>query len=221
MAIISYIIADDHEIFRHGIRNVLNRDHKLRCLGEAQNGKELMELLKTAKPHVLLLDIKMPEMDGVQVTAKLKELYPDIKILVLTMYDEEQVILHMLDLGVNGYLVKTSSPTEIAKAIYKVYEEDYYLSDMVSKLMLKNRQQRNNLPLRHKKDVELSAKEKEILRLMCLEMTTAEIGEKVFLSPRTVEGIRRSLLEKLDVRSSTGLIIYAVKNGILDSEPQK
>jgi len=219
MAIISYIIADDHEVFRHGIRNVLNRDHKLKCLGEVKNGKELMDTLRTCKPHVVLLDMKMPEMDGVQVTTQIKEQYPEIRILILTMYDDEEVILHMLDMGVNGYLVKTATPTEIIKAIHKVYEEDYYLSDMVSKLMLKSRHQKNNLPLRYKKDVELSSKEKEVLRLMCLELTTSEIGARIFLSPRTVEGIRRSLLEKLEVRSSTGLIIYAVKNGISeDSE---
>src|SRR5690606_5088272 len=115
MAIISYIIADDHEIFRHGIRNVLNREHKLKCLGEAENGKELMAMLKETKPDVILLDMKMPEMDGVQATEKIKELYPDTKILMLTMYDDEEVILHMLDMGVNGYLVKTTSPAEIAK----------------------------------------------------------------------------------------------------------
>lgn len=216
MAIISYIIADDHEVFRHGIRNVLNRDHKLKCLGEAENGIELMALLQASKPHVVLLDMKMPEMDGVQVTAKMKELYPDIKILILTMYDDEEVILHMLDMGVNGYLVKTATPNEITNAMHKVYEEDYYLSDMVSKLMLKNRQQKNTLPLRYKKNVELNDKEKEILRMMCREMTTAEIAARVYLSPRTVEGIRRRLLEKLEVRSSTGLIIYAVKKGIAE-----
>lgn len=218
MAIISYVIADDHEIFRQGVRNALNRDHRLKCLGEAENGKQLLTLLRKGKPqpHVVLLDIKMPEMDGVAVTAAIRQQYPDIRILVLTMYDEEAVILHMLDLGVNGYLVKTATPAEITQAIHKVYEEDYYLNDMVSRLMLKSRVQKNNIRLQHKENVTLSDKEKEILRFMCQELTTAEIGEQLFLSPRTVEGLRSGLIEKLGVRSSTGLIIYAVKNGIAD-----
>lgn len=217
MAIISCIIADDHEIFRQGIRNVLNRDHKLKCIGEAENGLALLQLLQQHKPDVILLDMKMPEMDGVQATAKIKELYPTTKILVLTMYDEEEMILHMLDMGVNGYLVKTASPAEILRAIHKVYEDDFYLSDLVGKLMLKSRQQKNDIPLSHKKNVVLNDKEKEILRLMCKELTTTEIGTAIHLSPRTVEGIRSTLIDKLEVRNSTGLIIYAVKNGIADA----
>ncbi len=216
MAIISYIIADDHEIFRNGILNILNKDHKLKCLGEAENGNELLNLLIISKPDIILLDLKMPEMDGLAAIGHIQQLYPTIKILVLTMYDEEEVILHLLDKGVNGYLVKTTKPSEIIRAIYRVYEEDYYLSDLVSRLMLKSRKQQSELPLKHKKNIELKDKEKEILRLICLELTTAEIGKKVYLSPRTVEGIRRNLLEKIGVRSSTGLIIYAVKNGISD-----
>jgi DNA-binding NarL/FixJ family response regulator len=215
---ISYLIADDHEIFRHGVRNVLNKDPNIVCVGEAQNGKELMTMLRTAKPDVLLLDIKMPEMDGVEVVTKMKELYPDVKILILTMYDDDEVVLHMLDLGVNGYLTKTSTPNEITNAIHKVCREDYYLNDMISRLMLKSRQQKNNLPLQHKNGVFLNDKEKEVLRLMCQEMTTNEIGKQIYLSPRTVEGIRRNLLDKLEVRSSTGLIIYALKTGIAEKK---
>lgn len=215
MAILTYIIADDHKVFRQGLRYTLNTDPQLKCIGEAENGKQLLQLLASIQPDVILMDLKMPEMDGMEATKAIRQLYPDVKILVLTMYDDEQFVLHMLDMGVNGYLIKNADPDEIIKALYTVHENDYYFNDMVSRLMLRTIVNKKQVQQRTKENVQLSDKETEILRLICLEHTNAEIAEKVFLSQRTVEGIRSTLLEKIGVRNTAGLVMYAVKKGIV------
>lgn len=213
---ITYIIADDHKVFRQGIRYTLNADESLACIGEADNGLQLLDLLKENIPDVILLDMKMPEMDGMEVTKRIRETNKDIKIIVLTMYDDENFVLHMLDMGVNGYLIKDSDPDEIIKAIYAVCENNYYFSDMVSKIMLRSLVDKNRVQQRTKENIQLNDKEKEILRLICREYTNAEIAAKVFLSQRTVEGIRSALLDKIGVRNTAGLVLYAAKNGIAD-----
>ncbi|MBN8670495.1 MAG: response regulator transcription factor [Chitinophagales bacterium] len=216
MAIITYIIADDHKVFRQGLNYTLNSDAQLKCIGEAENGAQLLQLLDSIQPDVILMDMKMPEMDGMEATKAVKAKHPNVKIIMLTMYDDENFVLHMLDVGVNGYLTKNADPEEIIKAIHTVNENDYYFNDMVSKLMLKTIVKKKQIEQRTKENVQLNDKEKEILRLICLEHTNAEIAEKVFLSQRTVEGIRSTLLEKIGVRNTAGLVVYAVKNGIVE-----
>jgi len=215
MAAIQYIIADDHLIFRQGIKYSLSKDKTLQCIGEAGNGEELMALLQTHRPDVILMDLKMPGMDGLEATRQIREQYPAIRIIVLTMYDDENFIIHMLDLGANSFLVKNAEPEEIRNAIHAVHENEYYFNDLVSKTMLKTLVQKNKGVPRFKKEVTLNDKETEVLRLICEEHTNAEIASKVFLSPRTVEGIRANLLEKIGVRNTAGLVLYAVKQGIV------
>lgn len=214
MAIISYIIADDHKIFRQGLKISLIDDHKLKCTGEAGNGIELLELLKGKQPDVILLDLKMPEMDGLETLKQLRELYPELKIIVLTMFDEEHFILHMMEAGANAYLLKNADPREIKTAIHSVYENEYYFNDLVNTTLLRKVVQQKKAP-RFREEIRLNERETEILQLICQEFTAAEIGQKVFLSPRTVEGIRSALLEKIGVRNTAGLVMYAVKNGIV------
>lgn len=216
MANITYIIADDHKVFRQGLNYTLNSDAALKCIGEAENGAQLLQLLNSIQPDVILMDMKMPEMDGMEATKAVKAKYPKVKIIMLTMYDDENFVLHMLDMGVNGYLTKNADPEEIIRAIHAVNENDYYFNDMVSKLMLKTIVKKKQIEQRTKENVQLNDKEKEILRLICMEHTNGEIAEKVFLSQRTVEGIRSTLLEKIGVRNTAGLVVYAVKNGIVD-----
>jgi DNA-binding NarL/FixJ family response regulator len=218
MSLIKYIIADDHRIFRQGLRYSLSDDHKLKFVGEAGNGIELLELLKKQKADVILLDLKMPEMDGLEVTKELRKLYPDLRIIVLTMYDDENFIIHMLDMGANSYLVKNTEPEEIKTAMHAVVENEYYFNDLVSKTMLKSIVQQRNVSPRFKPEVQLNDKETEVLKLICAEHTNAEIAAKVFLSPRTVEGIRANLLEKIGVRNTAGLVLYAVKHNLVSQD---
>jgi len=213
MAIIRYAIVDDHKIFRQGLRYALADDHKLKLVGEAENGMALMQLIEKQKPDVVLLDIKMPEMDGFAATKIIRSGHPGIKILMLTTFDEENFILHLLELGINGFLLKNAEPDEIKKAIHHVFENDYYFNDLVSKAMLKTITHNNSDKLKFKA-ARLNDRETEILRLICQELTTTEIAAKIFLSPRTVEGIRTELLEKTGVRNTAGLVVYALKNDI-------
>lgn len=211
---IKYIIADDHKIFRQGIRFALGEDTQLTCVGEAEDGKELMTLLQKVKTDVILLDLKMPKMDGIDAAKAIREKHPDLKIIILTMHEDDNFILHMLDIGVNGYLAKSTDADEIIVAIHEVYDNQYYFNDMVSKAMLKSLVEKNQIKPKFKDGIELSDKEREVLKLICEEHTNAEIAEKIFLSARTVEGIRSSLLEKIGVRNTVGLVLYAVKNGL-------
>lgn len=213
---IEFVIADDHHIFRQGLKLVLADDNGLHFAGEAENGIALLELLKTVSPDVILLDLKMPEMDGFEATKEIRKRFPEIKILILTMHDEEHFILHMLEAGANGYLLKNANPGEIQQAIHAVYETNHYFNDLVSKAMLKSIVHKNIAQPDFKNAVALSEKEITILRLICQELTSAEIGEKVFLSARTVEGIRAGIMEKIGVRNIAGLVMYAAKNGIAD-----
>jgi DNA-binding NarL/FixJ family response regulator len=215
MAIIKYVIADDHLIFRQGLRYALADDHKLKFAGEAENGRKLVELVKKQMPDVILLDMKMPEMDGMEATKALHQLHPEIKILMLTSFDDEQLVLHLLELGINGYLLKNSEPDEIKRAIHSAYENGYYFNHLVNNTMLRAITRKTHAELKMKEEIKLTDRETDVLKMICQELTTAEIAEKIFLSPRTVEGIRTTLIEKIGVRNAAGLVLYAVKHGIV------
>lgn len=216
MPAIKYAIADDHKIFRQGLRFALSDESAIECIGEADNGISLLQLLEKEQPDVVLLDLKMPEMDGMQTTQEIRKLYPDMKIIMLTMFDDEHFIIHLMENGANGYLIKNAEPDEIKTAIRSAYETGYYFNDLVSNTMLKSLVKKEKASPRFKQEIKLNERETEVLKLICQEHTAAEIGEKVFLSARTVEGIRANLLEKIGVRNTAGLVLYAVKNGIVE-----
>lgn len=212
---IKYIIADDHTIFRQGLRMVLADDKHLELLAEASDGLKLMEILKVETPDVILLDLKMPGMDGMEATRDIRQKYPHIKILILTMHDDEQLILHLLEAGANGYLIKNADADEIKLALHACYENGYYFSDYISGLMLRTLVLKNKAPLNYKQQIIFNDRELDVLRLICDGCTAVEIGKKIFLSNRTVEGIKADLLERIGVRNTAGLIMYAVKQGIV------
>lgn len=214
MATIQYIITDDHKIFRQGLRLALHNYPDLKFTGEAANGLELLSLLEQQTPNVILLDLKMPEMDGREVLKKIRAKYPNVKILILTMYEEEHFILHLIEEGANGYLLKNAEPDEINLAMQTVVENEYYFNDLVSAAMLRNMLQKSKIANRVKVGIKLTDKEEEVLRLICAERTASEIAKEIFLSQRTVEGIRSLLLEKTGARNTAGLVLYAIKNGI-------
>jgi len=215
MSIIKYVIADDHLIFRQGLRYALADDHKLKFVGDAENGIKLVELVKKQMPDVILLDLKMPEMDGLEAAKTLHGIHPEIKILMLTSFDDEHFILHLLELGINGYLLKNSEPNEIKKAIHSVYENGYYFNHLVSTTMLRAITHKSNADLKLKEVIKLNEREIEVLKLICNELTTSEIAAKIYLSPRTIEGIRTTLIEKTGAKNIAGLVLYAIKSGIV------
>ncbi len=215
MAIIKFVIADDHTIFRQGLRYALADDHKLKFVGEAEDGKKLLELVKKQMPDVILLDLKMPEMDGMDTTKILHSIHPEIKIIMLTSFDDEHFIMHLLELGINGYLIKNTEPDEIKRAIHAVYENGYYFNHLVSNVMLRAITHKSHADLKLKDEIKLTDRETEVLKLICEELTTTEIASKIFLSPRTIEGIRTSLIEKTGVKNIAGLVLYAIKSGVI------
>jgi DNA-binding NarL/FixJ family response regulator len=212
---INYLITDDHSIFRKGLRLALSDDEHLQCLGEAGDGQELLELLKEVQPDVILLDLKMPKMDGMEATKEIRKRHPDVKILILTMHDDEQLVVHLMEAGANGYLIKNADADEIKLALHACKENGYYFSDYVSGLMLRSIMHKSKPQTKFKEGVVLNEREREVLTCLCEGMTATEIGQKVFLSARTVEGIKATLFEKIGARNVAGLIMYAVKQGIV------
>lgn len=209
-------IADDHKIFRKGVILSLRHYTNIQFVAEADNGEELINLIPETNPKVVLLDLRMPIKDGIETTKFLVKNYPDIAILILTMHDEEKFVLYLMENGANGYLLKNADPQEIKKAITEVATKGYYLTNFVNKILLKKAQIKAKNPGSLNNNTELSAKEKEILKYICLEYTSAEIGEKMSLSARTVEGIKERMMERFGVKNTAGLVFYAAKNDLVD-----
>jgi DNA-binding NarL/FixJ family response regulator len=212
---IKYAIADDHEIFRHGVKLVLSDDPLLEFALEAGNGFALLKLLQTTPVDVILMDLRMPVMDGFSASKEIKAQFPQIKILVLTMHEEEQYVIHLMESGASGYLLKNARPDEIKKAIHCVHENDYYFNDLVSASLLKILVDKQYVTPKFTTTTALTEKELTVLQLICQEMTSVEIAQKVHLSARTVEGIRSGMIDKLGVKNIAGLVLYAAKNGIV------
>lgn len=213
---IKIIIADDHEMFRDGFKLMLTKQPDIQLLGEAENGRRLLQLVETLKPDVVVTDIKMPIMDGIEATQKIKSLFPDMGIIGLSMFDEDDLIVDMLEAGAKGYLLKNAGKEQIVEAIKTVYNGDpYYCKTTSHKLTQMIAKSRYN-PYKKTDKVEFSEREKEIIELICREMTNKEIAEKLFLSSRTVEGHRVHILEKMNVKNSVGVVVYALKNGIVN-----
>jgi DNA-binding NarL/FixJ family response regulator len=209
-------IADDHKIFRDGIRMALKGKEYLKILWEAENGKDLMHKIKLKKPDVLLMDIRMPEMDGVNAIGLIRKEYEDIKIIVLTMYDDQEMITKMMEMGANAYLTKTSDPEEIYQAILGCMNDDFYFNDLVNKAVLSKLQTKKQVRQFYPNPVKFSEKEIRVLKLIAEDKTTDEISKEVYLSPRTVETIRQNMKTKVGAKTIAGLIMYGTRNKLID-----
>jgi DNA-binding NarL/FixJ family response regulator len=212
---IKVAIADDHALFRTGVKTSLSSHKDIQMVAEAENGMQLLNLLKHLKPDVILLDIHMPIMDGYTTLPEIKKLYPEMKVIMLSMNNDPSIITRMMEVGANSYLTKESDSETIYNAIRTCYEQEFFFNDLTNKALLNG--------LRMKKPAEASApevnlneKEVTILKLMCEEKSTKEIADIVDLSPRTVEAIRDKLKTKTGVKSMAGLVMYAVKAGIVE-----
>lgn len=216
MGEIRVAIADDHKIFRKGVILSLRHYSNLKFVLEAENGQQLLDGIEEAKPDVILMDLRMPVKDGIETTKYISVHYPHIFVLVLTMHEEEKFVIHLMENGANGYLLKSTDPVEIKKAITDVVEKGYYLNNFVNRILLKKSQAKNKLIPSLKKEVEVSEREKEVLQLICLEFTSQEIGEKMGISSRTVESIKERLMERFGLKNTAGLVFFAVKKNLID-----
>lgn len=213
---IKVAIADDHILFRTGVKTALSMKKDIRMVAEADNGMQLLTLLKHVQPDVILLDIQMPIMDGITTLPEIKKLYPDVKVVMLTMHNDHSMISKLMELGANAYLTKNSDSEVIYEAVKTVHQQEYYFNTLTNKALIDGlrlkRQAESALPT----DAKLTDKEVTILKLMCEEKSTKEIADLVDLSPRTVEAIRDKLKTKTGAKSMAGLVMFAVKSGIID-----
>ena len=217
---IKVIIADDHVLYRAGVKTALSAKTDVKVIAEADNGNHLLNMLKMIPVDVILLDIQMPIMDGITTLPEIKKICPNVKVIMLTMMEDHSMVTKLMELGANSYLPKTSDIEVIYEAIKTCYEQEYYFNALTNKALLTNLKQRN-APTPQKlmqQEAHLNDKETLILKLMCEEKSTKEIADLVELSPRTVEAIRDKLKVKTGAKSTAGLIMYAVKHNILNTE---
>ena len=210
-------LADDHILLRNGLAQLVESlGHTV--LFEANNGIEFKKLLdKNNLPDIVLLDINMPEMNGYETSQWLKINYPEIKVLALSMYDNETSIIRMLKNGARGYILKDSEPAELKAAIHALEQKGFYYSDLVSGKLIHAINKMDDEGTDLKTPAPLSDREAQFLKYSCTELTYKEIADKMFLSPRTIDGYRDALFEKLKVKTRVGLVMYAIKSGIVNA----
>ena len=210
------VLVDDHSLLRSGLATLVESLGN-NVLFEAGNGKEFQEKLNPkALPDVVLMDINMPEMDGFETTQWLKTNHPDIKVLALSMYDNETSIIRMLKCGARGYILKDAEPAELKTAIDEVMTKGFHYSDLVSGKLMHAINKMGDETADLKSLVPLSNRETDFLKYTCTELTYKEIADKMYVSPRTIDGYRDALFEKLHVKTRVGLVMYSIKNGIVN-----
>jgi DNA-binding NarL/FixJ family response regulator len=208
------IIVDDHLIFRQGLKSIITLENIANVIGEASNGLELLKLLTDLKPDLVLMDIDMPHMNGLDATEKAMELMPELKIIAFSMFSDEEYYYKMIDRGVKGFILKTSGIKELENAIQNVMSGDSYFSNELLRKIINNfGHSTNNKPTLQDN---LTEREIEILQQICLGLSTDEIAEKLFISPKTVKSHKSNLLEKTVCKNTPALILFAIKNKIVE-----
>lgn len=217
---INIFLVDDHQIVRDGIKSLLLDSSEISIAGEALNGKELMEKLETIKPDVILMDISLPDISGIELTKQVTQNFPEIKVVILSMYTQEEFITNAIVAGAKGYLPKNTTQQELLNAVKAVCDGKEYYNDAVSKIILEN----YISTVRKSKEVEiandaetLSSREKQILKLYVEGMSNQQIADKLFISIRTVESHKNHIMQKLGVKSTVELVKYAIRNNIAEA----
>ena len=198
---------DDHTLFRNGVASLMGEFDELQVVFEAENGHQLQEALaKHGLPDVVLMDINMPVMDGYEATAWLKKDYPQVKVLALSMFEDDQAVIKMIRCGACGYVLKESKPRDLLEAIKTIHTKGVYINEMVSGKLIRS--------VTDDEDAEITKKELDFLKYCCSELTYKEIADKMNVSPRTVDNYREALFLKLNLKSRTGLVLYAIQNQV-------
>lgn len=212
---IQVAIADDHSLLRNALAKLINTFEGYSVMLEADNGKDLCDKIgKSILPDIVLLDINMPEMDGFETTQWLHKKYPQVKVLALSMLSDEKSIIKIFRLGAKGYLLKNADPHELKEALDAIMNKNVYLSEYVSGKLISGLH--NDAVNVEEKEVVLNDKEREFLKWTCSELSYKEISDKMYVSPRTVDDYRQSLFARLKVHSRVGLVMYAIKNKIIE-----
>lgn len=213
---IKVVLTDDHNLFRQGIRYLLSLMEGIDLIYETSGGNELIEKLETEVPDILLLDLDMPQPNGIETLKRIRPIYPDLGVIILTTYNDPKMMAYLMELGANSYLLKDCEAETLERAIRGVYHEGYYFTKEVSTAMLKGlKGHSRKKPVLDNKNT-LTEREVEVLQLICEEHTAKEIADRLFISIRTAEGHRRHLIEKLGVKNTAGLIVKSIKEGIVN-----
>lgn len=212
------LLVDDHPMIRHGIKALLNDVEQFEVIDEAGDGQEAIDKVATLDVDLVVMDIKMPNKTGIEATAEITSRFKEVKVLALSMYDEQRYIVKILQAGALGYILKNTGKQELMKAIRTVMSGESYFSQEVSSIMMS--QFMSGRPTKSadllRPDVSLTKRETEIIKLIAEEMTNSEIAGRLGISPRTVDTHRRNLLQKLDVKNTAGLVKYALHNNLLE-----
>ncbi|MCP4311684.1 MAG: response regulator transcription factor [Bacteroidetes bacterium] len=211
------VLVDDHKLFREGLSFVISQFEDLKIVGEASDGKEFLEIIDELEPDLVLMDISMPNMNGIDATSKALEKYPDLKIVALSMFGDEEYYYKMIQAGVRGFLLKESGKDELETAIWEVLKGENYFSQKLLTNIILNLDKPSTGPARRPGEtIKLTRRELEILNLICTGLSNAEIADKLFLSLRTVEGHKSKLINKTGVKNSISLVMYAIKNKLVE-----
>lgn len=206
---VKILLVDDHQMFLDGLRTMLSKEKDLQVVVEAKNGKEALDILAGSEVDLVITDINMPVMSGTELAKQIKKDYSNIKVLVLTMYNDREIIHEIVMTEAEGYILKNSNKKELLNAIRRIIDNGTYYSNEVISIMTENYVVRERIKDRTQ---ELSEREKEIISLICQELTSAEIADKLFLSPLTVETHRKNILRKTNSKTIVGLIKFAIEN---------
>ena len=212
---IKVILVDDHDLFREGLMLLLSQFKEIEITNEASNGKELLKILDSQIPDIILMDIAMPKMNGIETTKNVLSKYPDLKIIALSMFDDQNSYYQMIHAGAHGFIVKNSKGTELVKAIKEVMSGKNYFSTSLLKSIILNMADDKKLQSEDNKTI-LTKRESEILQLLCKGLTSSEIAEKLFISKKTVEGHKYNLFSKTGKKNTVNLVMYAVKNKLVE-----
>lgn len=219
MQAINIAIVDDQQLFRQGLASLISSVPGFKLVAEATTGNELLQQLSagTTLPDILLMDMKLPDMNGAELNAILQKDYPAIKVIVVSMYDQERFIFRMIEAGACGYLAKNCDKNELISAVETTMKTGFYFNQGTMQAMRHGALYRNQA-LRNVNniEIELSVREEEVLRLICREYTNAEIAEQLFISVRTVDGHRNNLLAKTGCKNTAGLVIFAIRSGLFE-----
>lgn len=220
MGVIKVAIADDHKIFRKGVILSLRPYTNIRFVLEADHGQQLLDglvdLTGEDKPDVILMDLRMPMKDGIETTKQVAKQFPQIHIIALTMFEDERFVSHMMEIGANGYLLKSADPAEIKRAIMEVMSKGYYLNNFVNRILLKKSHSKTKTIPTLNSEITLNERERDVIKYICMEFTAQEIAQKLEVSPRTVEAIKDRLMERFGAKNTAGLVFFAVKNNLVD-----
>ncbi|MFI5253390.1 MAG: response regulator [Bacteroidota bacterium] len=213
---IKVLLVDDHQMVLEGIKSFLTSNEKIEIIGEAMDGEEAISKVKILAPDIILMDISMPRLNGIETTRIIREINPDVKVIILTMHDDKEYVLQFMECGAMGYILKKTSPAELVRAIEAVYEGEVFFSPDISKTVLEeyqklNRQKESSSP------IDLSPRELQVLKLIADGLSSKQIAEKLFASDRTIQKFRERIMAKLNVHNSAGLIKYALEHKLVKS----